>query len=543
MPKDTDSVIFSETEREILELALQNPELSNAEIADQTGIRITLVRDTRAQYEDDVELAEGVAESDSGSAAADSVTVDGAELSETQQAILETAAEDPTMMNADIAAETGARITLVRDTLDQYGDAVDTAAGSDDSEDETTATDTVSEPNDTQAAILDLASENPEMTNAEIANQTGARITLVRDTLEEFDGTSGAVGTDTDAASESAAVEANGFSEIQLEILETALENPDLTNGEIADQTGTRITLVRDTIADYQSDDEASTVTDSESDSGSDEIPSEIDTDEFSETQIEILQTALADPELTNGEIADKTGTRLTLVRDTIHEHEYDQKPWDKDLDEEPDDDSEDDETDAETTSTTEEIEMPETTASDLLSDREREILETALENPALTNGEIADQTGARLTLVRDTRATYEEAVDLAEDFEVPDDTEGSQTATASEPTAKQREILDAVEANPDQTNGEIADQTGARLTLVRDTRAQYEDEVDLSGDESVDTETTTSSAETTASSGESADADATDATADQANNGGKVVAALVVVLLLLGLAAAAGII
>jgi DNA-binding CsgD family transcriptional regulator len=537
MPKDTDSVIFSETEREILELALQNPELSNAEIADQTGMRITLVRDTRAQYEDDVELAEGVAESDSGSADdGESVTVDGAELSETQQAILETAAEDPTMMNADIAAETGARIALVRDTLDQYGDAVDTAAGSDDSEDdETEVTDTVSEPNDTQAAILDLASENPEMTNAEIADQTGARITLVRDTLEEFDGTSGTVGTDTDA-SESAAVEANGFSDVQLEILETALENPDLTNGEIANQTGTRITLVRDTIADYQSDDEASTVTDSESDSGSDEIPSEIDTDEFSETQIEILQTALANPELTNGEIADKTGTRLTLVRDTIHEHEYDQKPWDKDLDEEPDDDSEDDETDAETTSTTEEIEMPETTASDLLSDREREILETALENPALTNGEIADQTGARLTLVRDTRATYEEAVDLAEDSEEPDDTGGSQTATASEPTAKQREILDAVEANPDQTNGEIADQTGARLTLVRDTRAQYEDAVDLSGDESVDTETA-------AASGESADADASDATADQANNGGKVVAALVVVLLLLGLAAAAGII
>jgi len=535
MPKDTDSVIFSETERKILELALQNPELSNTEIAEQTGMRITLVRDTRAEYEDDVELAEGVAESDAGSAA-DSVTVEAAELSETQQAILETAANDPTMMNADIAAETGARIALVRDTLDQYGDAVDTAAesGADADEDEGDE-DTVSEPNDTQAAILDLASENPDMTNADIAEQTGARITLVRDTLNEFDGTSGAVDPNTDAASGSAAVDADGFSEIKLEILEVALENPDLTNGDIADRTGARITLVRDTIADYQSDDEESTDTDTESDSGSDEIPSAIDTEAFSETQIEILKTALANPELTNGELAAQTGTRLTLVRDTIHEHEYDDKPWDKDLDEEPVDDSED-ETESETTSTTETIEMPETTASDLLSDIQREILETALENPDLTNGEIADQTGTRLTLVRDTRATYEKAVDLAEDSEEATDTgaSASQTETASEPTAKQRTILDAVAADPEQTNGEIADQTGARITLVRDTREQYGDH-DLAGEiESTESEGTDAA--------ESGDA-ATPAAEAGGGNGGLMVGILIVLLLAIGVAAGLGVI
>jgi len=62
MAKTTDSVIFSDAEQEILELALQNPDMSNSDIAEATGYRLTLVRDTRAEYEDDIELAEDVAD-------------------------------------------------------------------------------------------------------------------------------------------------------------------------------------------------------------------------------------------------------------------------------------------------------------------------------------------------------------------------------------------------------------------------------------------------------------------------------------------------
>jgi len=54
MGKTTDSVIFSDAEQEILEIALQNPALSNSEIADQTGYRLALIRDTRRQYEDEL---------------------------------------------------------------------------------------------------------------------------------------------------------------------------------------------------------------------------------------------------------------------------------------------------------------------------------------------------------------------------------------------------------------------------------------------------------------------------------------------------------
>src|SRR6056297_944132 len=126
MPNTTDSVIFSETEREILETALQNPDLSNAEIAEETGTRITLVRDTRANYEDEVELAADVVDEGSETPTA----VDDAELSQTQAEILEQVASDPTMLNAEIAEKTGARVALVRDTREEYQDAIDTAADS-----------------------------------------------------------------------------------------------------------------------------------------------------------------------------------------------------------------------------------------------------------------------------------------------------------------------------------------------------------------------------------------------------------------------------
>jgi len=559
MPNTTDSVIFSETEREILETALQNPDLSNAEIAEETGTRITLVRDTRANYEDEVELAADVVDEGSETPTA----VDDAELSQTQAEILEQVASDPTMLNAEIAEKTGARVALVRDTREEYQDAIDTAADSADEspgEDSDSSTEDA-EPTETQAAILKLAEQNPDMMNAEIAEETGARITLVRDTRSEFEGESG---LDVGKASSNSntglpdSIDTDEFSETQVEILETTQANPELTNAEIADETGARITLVRDTISHHESDDESAAQSADEPTASSDDtdVLADVDTGAFSEAQLEILEVALSDPELTNGEIAAQTGARITLVRDTLYEYEYDDKPWDKDLEADTDDsNSESDDVD-ETTPSEKTIEMPETTGSDLLSDAEREILETALENPKLSNVEVAEKTGSRLTLVRDTRATYQDVVDLAEESEETNETEPSETDSTSEPTDRQREILDAVQANAELTNAEIADQVGARVTLVRDTRATYGDDFEAAdtadaGDDTVveNTETAAadsaaSSAETGASASETAEADASAASDGTGGIGaGPIVAILIGLLLAIAVAASLGVI
>ncbi|MEA1930248.1 MAG: winged helix-turn-helix domain-containing protein [Euryarchaeota archaeon] len=555
MPKATDSVIFSETEREILETALQNPDLSNAEIAEKTGARLTLVRDTRATYEDEVELADDVAEESTETPAA----VDDAELSETQAEILELVASDPTMLNADIAEQTGARVALVRDTRAEYEDAIDTAADSadestDESDDSSSTGDT--KPTETQAAILELAADDPEMTNAEIAEQTGARITLVRDTRSEFEGDDGvdvtARSTHSDTGSDDAI-----DSETQLDILETAQANPEMTNAEVAEETGTRLTLVRDTIRHHESDDESAADQSADEPAGDDtDVLADVDTDAFSGAQLEILEAALSNPELTNSEIAAQTGARITLVRDTLYDYEYDDKPWDKDLEADTDDSESESDDVNEATPTEEPIEMPETTASELLTEAERAILETALKNPELTNGEIADRTGSRLTLVRDTRATYEDAVDLAEESEESTETEPTETDTAGKPSDRQREILDAVQENPESTNAEIAEQVDARVTLVRDTRATYGDDFKAADTADAgeapaadDTETTavdsaTTSAETPESATETPDADAgTAADGTSGIGAGPIVAILIGLLLAIAVAASLGVI
>ena len=475
MPKTTDSVIFSDIEQEILETALRNPELSNSEIADRTGARLTLVRDTRRNYEDEVELSEAAAEA--AETPDPPAGVDDSDLSDTQLAILEALQAEPTLSNAEIADRTGARIALVRDTRTEYGEAVtaaESAADDDAGDADDDSADADDGPSETQAEILELAAAEPNLSNAELADRTDNRITLVRDTLREFD---------TDA-----------FSDTQVDIIETALDDPELTNAEIADRTGSRITLVRDTIRAYDSEgdgsDDTETGADTSDESDTADVLADVDTDAFSETQLNVLETALANPELTNAEIAAETGTRIALVRDTRFDHEYDEKPWAGDVDEPDDgDDDEGGEAATESTPTSTEPELPETTASELLSAAEREILETALEDPELTNAEIADETGSRITLVRDTRRTYEDAVDLAEPT---DDADATETAVGGEPeelpettdsellSDAEREVLETALENPESTNAEIADETGSRITLVRDTRRTYEDAVDL---------------------------------------------------------------
>ena len=471
MPKTTESVIFSDAEREILELALQNPGLSNSDIADQTGYRLTLVRDTRRQYEDDTTLPEGVAEQSTD----EHTAVVGADLNDIQQEILDLVAENPRITNAEIAEKTGARVALVRDTRDTYGDQIETQPVDEDDTEIDTAPSGPGEPSAAQQAILEAAADDPSLSNAELADQTDSRITLVRDTLAQYDGPRDSGGEpDTAATAVAADVDTSGYSEAQTAILEAAAANPEATNRELAEQTGSRVTLVRDTLAAEAADDKAEAVDNggSESEDQTDVLEA-VDTAAFSGAQLRILEVALSNPELTNAEIAEQTDSRVTLVRDTIYEHEYDEKPWVGNVEESDDSDDSDDEI---IVDSDDEIEIPDTTASDLFNDRQRAILETALETPELTNAEIAEQTGARLALVRDTRETYEGGVELAAGDDGETTTSSSSSSTTVPFSEKQNEIIAAAEADEEASIADIADQTGARIPLVRDTLAAAED-------------------------------------------------------------------
>ena len=496
MAKTTDSVIFSDAEQEILELALQNPDMSNSDIAEATGYRLTLVRDTRAEYEDDIELAEDVA--DAAGEGDDSAADVDADLSETEQVILDLVAENPRITNAEIAEKTGARVALVRDTRDAYGDQIDATAAAEPNTDDGESTPSgPGEPSAAQQEILEVAASDHSLSNADIAKQTGSRITLVRDTLDQYDGPS-------DTGGEESAADTESGSDIQAEIRAAAAANPEATNRELADQTGARITLVRDTLAEPTNDETAADDA-SESD-GETDVLDDVDTSAFSGAQLRILETYLSNPELTNAEIAAETDSRITLVRDTIHDHEYDEKPWVGNVDESDDSDDED-EDDEIVVESDDEVEIPDTTASELFNDRQRAILEAALENPELTNGEIADQTGARLTLVRDTRETYEEGVELADsdDEETPTSTSSSGTVTFTE---KQKSIIAAAEADGEASIAELAEETGSRIPLVRDTLAAAEQSdaaVDAGGADAggVDDEAEPASAEPTTAEGD----------------------------------------
>jgi len=452
MKKPVDSASFSEAETAILTAALQNPDATNAEIAEETGARVALVRDVRAEYEDEVELPDDVADADTGSVDA------GGDFSPAQQAILDAAAADPEATNADIAEETGARITLVRDTLAAHGDEIE-ATGGDGGSDESTAA-ASKESSDTQQAILDAAAENPDASNAEIADQVGARITLVRDTLAEHgdeasasSGSSGGSGgSDT----------SGGSDDLHSEIIALADENPDLTNREIAEEVGARLTLVRDTLADNDYSGEIETA------SGG-ELPAGVSASMLNETEQAILELAQEDETLTNADIAAKTGTTVAVVRDTRVTHEPGKSAdyGGQGTIEEDDDDDED-----ETADTDESREWEPGEPSDL----QEEILELALENEELTNSEIAAETGARLTLVRDTLADYDDLTLADLEGGVASSYEPEEPSSWSDLSDTEQAILNAAADDSEATNAEIAEETGARVTLVRDTRENYGD-------------------------------------------------------------------
>ncbi len=503
MLKPTDSASFNDTEQAILEAALQNPDMTNAEIAAETGARVSLVRDVREEHEDEVELPEDDGYDDSGGGGG--VDTD-ADLSPVQQAILDVAADNPEATNADIADETGARLPLVRDTLATHGDAVDaTGGGSGGSSGSSGGASGAAggDLSDAQQDILEYAADNPEATNADIADAVGARLPTVRDTLAEHGDGGGAGGT----AGGSGGGASGGDSDLQSEIVELAEANPEMTNAEIADEVGARVTLVRDTLADNEySSSEVETA-------GDGELPAGVDASVLNDTEQAILELAQGDEELTNAEIAAQTGTTVAIVRDTRVKYEPD-----KSADYGGEGTIEEDDDDEETTTTTDT--SREWTPGDP-TELQEEILQTALENEELTNAEIAAETGARLPLVRDTLADYDDLTLADLEGGVSSSYEPDEPSSWDDLTATQQAILDAAEENPEATNAEIAEEVGARLPTVRDTRANYEDGIGTSGSAGGDT-------------GESSEPAASDTSADDDDvSAGRLIALAVIVLVI----------
>ncbi|RJX44581.1 hypothetical protein DM826_02925 [Halonotius aquaticus] len=497
MKKPTDSASFSDTESAVLEAALRDPEATNADIAEQTDTRVALVRDIREEYEDQVELPDDAADADD----AVDIDVDAADLTDSQLAVLEAAARDPDATNADIAEKTGKRITFVRDVRNEYEDQVDVGvepAADEDDSDATDGNDEV-ELSDRQQEILALAEEDPDLTNAEIAEQTGARVTLVRDTRSEH--ADGGFEFGGEAADDSGSADSDDGStdgNLQEQIQQVAADNPEWTYGEIAAEVGARVPLVRDTLADYDYSSGGGIET---ADDG--ELPPGVDASVLTDTEQAILELAQEDPELTNAEIAAKTGTHVAIVRDTRVEHEPgksadyggqgtieeddaddddagtvsassdDDREWEpgepSDLQteilrlafEDPeltnaeiadetgaripvvrdtrDDYADlersdlDDDTDEETTESSIDTGPGEPTAV------QESILDAVAENPDATNAEIAADLDVRVTLVRDTRRTYDadDAGGSDSASEADTDTADAAADSAAETTAE----------------------------------------------------------------------------------------------------------
>ena len=519
MKKPIDSASFSDTESAVLEAALRDPAATNAEIAEQTDTRVALVRDIRDEYEDQVELPDDAAD---GSDTVD-VDVDTADLSDPQLAVLEAAARDPSATNADIAEETDKRVTFVRDTRNEYEEQVDVGVEPVDDEDDDEAADSSDEVelSDRQQEILALAEEDPALTNAEIAEQTDARVTLVRDTRSEHaDGGFEFGGETADDSGSADSDDGSTDGDLQEQIQQLAADNPEWTYGEIAKEVGARVPLVRDTLADYDYSSGGGIET---ADDG--ELPPGVDASMLTDTEQAILELAQEDSELTNAEIAAQTGTHVAIVRDTRTEHEPGKSADYGGQGTIEDEDDDDDAAGTVSATTDDDREWNPGEPSDL----QTEILRLALETPELTNAEIAEETGARIPVVRDTRDDYDEMTLADLDTDTGETAESSIDTGPGEPTAVQESILSAAADSPAATNAEIADDLGVRVTLVRDTRRIYD------VDDASDADTSSAAEEEPTS--DTADADAAaEETATESADGvsmGRLVALAILVVLI----------
>jgi len=116
---------------------------------------------------------------------------DGGHLTETQTAILELAADDDSLTNREIAERVGTHVALVRDTLSAHADHFEPSEDPAGTESTETA---AAEPDpadlsETQETILALAAGDTDLTNREIAEQTGTNVAIVRDTRSTYEGT------------------------------------------------------------------------------------------------------------------------------------------------------------------------------------------------------------------------------------------------------------------------------------------------------------------------------------------------------------------
>jgi len=365
-------------------------------------------------------------------------------ISPGQERILEVAAARPELTTAEIAAETGHVVATVRDTLAAHGDAIDDQAGG--STTGSKPTDSASF-NATEQAVLEAALRSPTSTNREIATRVGTHVGLVRDIRDAHEAVATLPDDNATTADDTggSAMEFNQelLSAAQERILETARENPALTNREIADQTGTRLPLVRDTIAAHGPE------TATSRQAGGDKPT---DSASFNATEQAVLEAALRNPEATNKEIAARVDSHVGLVRDIRDAYE--------DAATLPDND----------TAATTTADAEAAGDHDALSATQQAILTAAADAPEDTYAEIAETVGARLPLVRDTLETHD-----------VDDTSTTSTtgdaATGDESLSElQQEIIEQAETNPTQTYAEIAAETGARLPLVRDTLETHGD-------------------------------------------------------------------
>jgi len=180
----------SPTRQYISDLLDSEPGMSNAEIAAETGTHTALVRDLRKEKR-------AAAESDDGASGGplSSRTRVLDDLSGTQAAVLQRAANDPELSNAELAAAAGTHTALVRDLR-----------------------------SDVQAEVLAQTLRNPAATNAEIAAALDTHTAVVRDAR----------------------------SGLEAEILERSVRNPDQSNAELAEELGTTIATVRDARRSYE---------------------------------------------------------------------------------------------------------------------------------------------------------------------------------------------------------------------------------------------------------------------------------------------------
>lgn len=377
-------------------------------------------------------------------------------LSAAAQDILRVARENPDFSIAGIAEATGHRVPLVRDTLAAHDAELATA----ESDSTTTANPTdAASFNETESAVLETALRNPEATNAEIAATVDTHVGIVRDIREQYedevrlpDDTQHTEATGDSAGGRTTAE--SDLSAAQEDILAVADEQPEATNAEIAEQTGSRLPLVRDTLAAYGDE---LTVEQGQPADG----PTPVDSASFNETESAVLTAALQNPEATNAEIATSVGAHVGLVRD-IRE-QYEDTATLPDAADEPTESAASDQSAGGMEFDTE-----------LLSAAQEAILDVAREQPDLTNAEIAEQTDNRVPLVRDTLADH------------GDTRGGGQVSGAIQPTdaasfnETEAAVLEAALQNPEATNADIADRVGVHVGLVRDIREQYEDEATL---------------------------------------------------------------